>query len=285
MKPIGFHEGDRSEYLAAYAFDTIGYSVPVPRQQDRFLVDMFVHLAEDSDAQLHVPTGIVFGVQIKSDNAPIGVRPEHVTWLARFGSPLFICVVSKSQQTLDVYQTLGRIPAVHHPTGQAIAFHMGGTPPEQVSIGNETLECQPIDLGEAIVHISLNDLDDQNVKTKRAHRSKFFRVMQGWALLEMTIATWRHSHLPFIAVPPYETNRIINFNDFQYATYGSQNDLQPACAGLGAILVAFEQFLKNDVLATAQGTTREAASLAIDHIEGLLIDLQSFELQQGDSKL
>ena len=39
MKPIGFYEGDRSEYLAPYVLSALGFTVPVPRQSDAFGAD------------------------------------------------------------------------------------------------------------------------------------------------------------------------------------------------------------------------------------------------------
>lgn len=180
MKPSGFHDGDRSEYLAAFAFDTIGYSVPVPRQEDRFLVDLLVHLARRDDQERLVPQGIVFCVQVKSDKSPIGIRAEHVEWLNKFMAPLYISVVDKTKQILEIFHTMRRIEAAHRPSGNALALCMQDELPATISIGNRTFDCDAVPLGKPIARIELPALDAENPSIKKARRHEFSQLMLGW---------------------------------------------------------------------------------------------------------
>jgi hypothetical protein len=64
--PFGYSLGNRSEYLAIPALTKLGFTVPVPRQEDHFGVDFIVHLANLEGRTVH-PTGKSFGIQIKSE--------------------------------------------------------------------------------------------------------------------------------------------------------------------------------------------------------------------------
>jgi hypothetical protein len=74
MKGFGWNEGDRSEYLALFAFSTIAYCSPVPRQQDKFGVDFFAHLARWW-ARESGPGPILLNWAVPPTSGSLGVRP------------------------------------------------------------------------------------------------------------------------------------------------------------------------------------------------------------------
>ncbi len=107
--PMGFWQGNRSEYLAIPALCKLGFTVPVPRQEDHFGVDFIVHLAKMVD-QTVVPSGKSFGIQIKSNEEPL-VFDKQSKRDCLYGStlPFFLGVVNRHNLTLTVYNTLNRL--------------------------------------------------------------------------------------------------------------------------------------------------------------------------------
>lgn len=87
----------------------LGFTVPVPRQEDHFGVDFIVHLARKID-QTIAPSGKSFGIQIKSNEAPLVFDEQHKRDCL-YGSslPFFLGVVSRQNLTLTVYNTLNRL--------------------------------------------------------------------------------------------------------------------------------------------------------------------------------
>jgi hypothetical protein len=107
--PMGFWQGNRSEYLAIPSLCKLGFTVPVPRQEDHFGVDFIVHLARMAD-QTVVPSGKSFGIQIKSNNDPLLFDSQHKRDCL-YGSalPFFLGIVDRQNLTLTVYNTLNRL--------------------------------------------------------------------------------------------------------------------------------------------------------------------------------
>jgi hypothetical protein len=107
--PFAFYQGNRSEYLAIPALSKLGFTVPIPRQEDHFGVDFIVHLAKKIDQSI-APSGKSFGIQIKSNKDPLIFNEQHKRDCL-YGSslPFFLGVVSRQNLTLTVYNTLNRL--------------------------------------------------------------------------------------------------------------------------------------------------------------------------------
>lgn len=107
--PFGFYQGNRSEYLAIPALSKLGFTVPIPRQEDHFGVDFIVHLAKMVDNTV-TPTGKSFGIQIKSDKKPlIFEKQDDIECLYSSSLPFFLGIVSRKNLTLTVHNTLNRL--------------------------------------------------------------------------------------------------------------------------------------------------------------------------------
>ncbi|MCP4580668.1 MAG: DUF4365 domain-containing protein [candidate division Zixibacteria bacterium] len=103
--PSNFHEGTRSEYLAQYIFSAFGTSVPVPHPEDSGL-DLHCTLGERIGKRLHVSN--YYFVQVKStkDNL-LYEDSKAVEWLISHHYPFLLCFVSKKENLIEVYHTLG----------------------------------------------------------------------------------------------------------------------------------------------------------------------------------
>ncbi len=111
--PLGFYQGNRSEYLAIPALSKLGFTIPVPRQEDHFGVDFIVHLATNVD-NVVTPTGKAFGIQVKTDSEEAKTSLAFDTQDRRdslYNSSLsfFLGVVSRQNLTLTIYNTLNRL--------------------------------------------------------------------------------------------------------------------------------------------------------------------------------
>lgn len=175
---INWREGDRSEYLAQFAFSTVGFVAPVPRQEDRMLVDMFVHLnREEEDGQNHrlVPIGQTIAVQVKSNTKPIDLSAAEVQLIADSAIPWFIAVCDRAANRFDVFATIDRLFFRKHEGGTSITFDH--KPDSVAALRASTSLC----VGPPIAAVALSTLDDGDVEARRDARARFGNVLASWA--------------------------------------------------------------------------------------------------------
>jgi hypothetical protein len=77
----GFHEGSRSEYLAAYVFSAFGTASAIPHQEDHGF-DLYCTLTR---AEEQVRFAVKpYSVQVKSDARPWVLKsPDAIRWFIR----------------------------------------------------------------------------------------------------------------------------------------------------------------------------------------------------------
>lgn len=99
----GFHEGARSEYLAQYALSAFGTALLVPRQED-VGIDLHCTLGERKGKRLHARAS--YFVQVKSNATQIVFdERDAIDWLFDLRYPLLVCVVSKAERKVRLFQT------------------------------------------------------------------------------------------------------------------------------------------------------------------------------------
>jgi hypothetical protein len=242
MKPYGFFEGDRSEYLAAFAFSTIGYVIPVPRQSDQFLCDFFVHLVKkikDPDGKgvdLIIPTGLSFGVQIKSNTKPIIIDgADQLHCMHSSGLPFFVGIVDKKKQCISIYHTMRRLVAGFESPEKEIHFI-----PESDEEPILTEPALKIGLGKPIVSFTMSDLE-----TKRANKDLFFDLMRIWTITEFQNLAWRLNQIPWVMFPQdYVTNELCKLDDMGIYWAGDQKHTPKALLGSNIILMGLQGHLE-----------------------------------------
>jgi len=100
------HEGSRSEYLANFFFAAFGTAVAIPHQEDSGL-DLICTIAEKKGRRSWPKYS--YAVQVKSNYKPwVFDSEESVNWFLKYPSPLFLCIVDKSNEKLVVFLTTGR---------------------------------------------------------------------------------------------------------------------------------------------------------------------------------
>lgn len=239
MKPFGYYEGDRSEYLALYALSTIGLVTPVPRQSDQFLCDMIVHLIERIDGRgggSIVPTGISFGIQIKSDTKPIVVSgAENLRCLYSSHLPFFIGVVDKKKQHISLFHTIGRLVSAVEAPEKELQLIPGSN--EETDFDSPVLR---VGLGNPVASFFLSDLE-----LKREDRERFYSVMRLWTLTDMQNLAWKTNCIPMVMFPQdHKTNEICRVDGMEAYWAGKPVHTPRALLGSNIVLMGLKGHLQ-----------------------------------------
>lgn len=238
MKPTGFHEGDRSEYLAEFALSTVGVTIPVPRQSDHFGTDFLVHIFKRRDAQVIQLTGHAFGIQIKSNCDDILISgEEHLACFYDSQLPFFLGVVNKRTSMLDVYTTMHRLLVPESDRAKNVILRPSGT-----SFGFAE---GVLSLGHPVVSVSISDLDSDD-KSLRDETRRHLRLIARWVLCETVGIVWRKDRLPWIGMPQnYVTNEDFTWDVLEYFMINDRQALAGSCLSLNKSLLAMHTFLNS----------------------------------------
>ena len=235
-KVYGFHEGDRSEFLAEFVLSTIGLPVQVPRTADYFLTDFLVHLVSHDDKTLKL-LGLSINVQVKSNEEDIEVKgDEQRSLFYRSLTPFFLLVVDKNGSAIKVYTTAHRLRAAYTPREEDVILRFGGDPKPPPKDG-------VMMLGPPIYERPIALLDDPDVETKRNARSEFLAVIVSWAQLDVTSAAMRFIRHPMLPEPTYETNKPIDTDKFNWGIVIDEQTFPQALSFLGITLLSFDHYL------------------------------------------
>lgn len=200
--PYGFHEGNRSEYLAAYFLSKIGLVIPVPRQLDLFKVDFIVHLCAKKERNF-VPTGRCFAIQIKSNHDPLEVESKDLERFWESNFPYFIGVVSKKGQKFTIYATLPRLVYMWMVgRDQEFRLNLGGGIDEFHKADwkdQEDKDVKDVWTGPPILELDTGRLE--GTKTKEACLETFLSVMDSWVDFEASSLAWKNRYIPVVELP------------------------------------------------------------------------------------
>ena len=197
----GFHEGSRSEYLAAYVFSAFGTASAIPHQEDHGF-DLYCTLSHaEGRTRFAVKP---YTVQVKSTDDPWMLdNPGAVRWFIEHPLPMFLCIVHKQEQRIMVFQTS---PKYYYWTfgGALPSFPSLKLVPNLKAVEGECkLWHDPgsADLGAPILNFTLDQLGDKT----------FYRlvrdVLDSWLdleyqnLFQVTTGTRQ-----WISPPRYRTN-------------------------------------------------------------------------------
>lgn len=102
-------KGTHAEYLANYYLSILGFTAPVPRQED-YGIDLFCNLTTENEHQIF--QGEPFMVQVKSSFEEItfgkkkdGWNKHEIDFLFSIKSPLFFGIVNLEDDALNIYPT------------------------------------------------------------------------------------------------------------------------------------------------------------------------------------
>lgn len=98
-----FRQGSRAEVIAQYFFSEFCIAERALKEND-FGIDLYCSLMNVKGSMGFTST--LFGVQIKSGDAPFKYSGEYVSqWLKTVNLPLLMCRVNQSTLSIDVYST------------------------------------------------------------------------------------------------------------------------------------------------------------------------------------
>ncbi len=195
--PFGFLQGNRSEYLAIPALTKLGFTVPVPRQEDHFGIDFIVHLAELIDNTVY-PKGKSFGIQIKSNHDSLDFdNQKKRDCLYDSALPFFIGVISRENLTLTIYNTVNRLNYywVGDPKKDfTLTFdgNMHGLPPVKI-------EEKIIPTGNPILEINISEPSTPPERSQEIR--KLESIIESWIDLENENLSLKQLRVPLVYCP------------------------------------------------------------------------------------
>ncbi len=230
--PWGYWLGNRSEYLAIPALCKLGFTVPVPRQEDHFGVDFIVHLARMVDETV-VPSGKSFGIQIKSNKDPLvfDKQPKR-DCLYDSTLPFFLGVVNRQNLTLAVYNTLNRLFFYWDNSETDFTMTVGG---EGDDIPKPDREKRTSGTGKPILEI---DISEPGTSQGRSAEIEVLQsTMRSWIDLEKENLSLKEQGIGLLFRPPaYDTNEPlkgdterIEMDRFSYTKFARPDSLPRVC--------------------------------------------------------
>ena len=230
-------KGAYAEYFAIYIFSVLGFTTPVPRQED-YGVDLFCSLNHNKKNQTFV--GDAYAVQVKSSYSDItyGIThkgrasKEQIDFLFNLEIPFFISIVDLNNQTISLYSTSPyRFVKKEHPDCSAIRFKF------EQSIGNSTIHTDytrrkirnptnikgdgykyTVNLQHPIVSIQAEDIQDVN------QVYHFREILRTYVRLEQKNIVFDDLHWPHFHWPHKFTTNDKNVT-FKWIHYDDEPDI------------------------------------------------------------
>lgn len=244
--PFGFYQGNRSEYMAIPALSRLGFTIPVPRQENHFGVDFIVHLAKNVD-NVVVPTGKAFGIQIKSDKETLAFdTPDRRDCVYNSSLPFFLGVVSRRDLTLTVYNTLNRLSffwMLGPQTSFSLAVTEGGD-----GVPKPDFEGRVGGTGKPIIEISISEPSTSGQRSGQIEMLQ--STMQSWIDLENENLSLKEQGIALLFWPStYATNRPIKkgrieTETFSYTKFAGPSSLPQVCRATERALVSLSFYLR-----------------------------------------
>ncbi len=261
--PWGFYQGNRSEYLAIPALSKLGFTIPVPRQEDRFGVDFIVHLASVR-GNIVTPLGKSFSIQIKSKAEPLAFQhQEERDCLFDSSIPFFIGVVSRKKLSLKVYSTLNKW-CFFWMKGRTRSFQLifkstgkGLTAPDY--------DEGKVWTGKPILKIKIQE--PSTVKARWDEINELQSTMISWLNLENQIISLKEQQVPIVWRPTaYITNHPLELrgdsrNKLLRVAYFNPKTLPNICVAAEIALDSLSCYLKDSLNREPQTFGKELMDL------------------------
>ncbi len=265
--PIGFYQGNRSEYLAIPALSKLGFTIPVPRQEDHFGVDFIVHLARVEDKTV-IPTGKSFGIQIKSDKSPLVFdKQDKRDCMYSSSLPFFLGLVSRENLTLTIYNTLNRLNLfwMLGPTRDfRLAFDGAGD-----GIPKPDFENRVGQTGKPVLEISIAEPETTDKRLKEIETLQ--ATMESWIDLEHENLSLKEQQIALLYWPSnYMQNKPLGCDPerYSYTKFAGRDSLPNICKATEKVLSSLSFYLRK----LQDGASAEMACLmngTCDQVESL----------------
>jgi len=245
--PWGFYQGNRSQALAVPGLSKLGFTVPVPREEDHFGIDFIVHLA-CLDKNVIRPLGKSFGIQIKSNKEPLVFKKQRERdCLYNSAIPFFLGVVSRQTLTLTIYNTQGRL-CFFWMKGRACPFELI---PKSTGPGLKApdYDSGKVWTGKPILKISLKDPSTSQQRLKEIRELQ--TTISSWINLESQMLSLKEQDVPIVWRPQsYKTNKPLemsnaNSNKIARVAYFRPSTLPNICMATEKTLDSLSCYLKD----------------------------------------
>lgn len=251
--PWGYYQGNRSERIAFPALSKLGFTVPIPRQEDHFGIDFIVHLASIEENTVR-PLGLSFGIQVKSARKPV-IFDSQEARDSLFNSqlPFFLGVVNRETLVLEVYNTLARL---------CFLWMKDSTRPFQLVFKDtgEGLKAPNYNKGKVWTGkpiLTVNVKDPPTSKERLAEIHNLQSTMESWITLENEVLSLKQQRVPIVFRPTnYETNRPVKIQACERIAYSNPKTLPNICVATEKVLDSLTCYL-NHCLKLPPETFRE----------------------------
>ncbi len=266
--PFGYYQGNRSEYLAIPALSKLGFTIPIPRQEDHFGVDFIVHLAKIID-NIVTPTGKSFGIQIKADKKPLIFQKQHdIDCMYGSSLPFFLGVVSRENLTLTVYNTLNRLMFFWGPNSrQPFTLICDAL---YVLMQQEDFTKREAGTGKPILEMKIGEPETPSERLQEIENLQ--STMESWINLENENLSMKEQGIPLVFCPTnYTTNKPIadpKIARYSYVKFAGPDSLINICKTTEKVLTSLSFYLeklpddtKPEVTSLMESTREKSESL------------------------
>lgn len=267
--PFGYSLGNRSEYLAIPALTKLGFTVPVPRQEDHFGVDFIVHLASLEGRTVH-PTGKSFGIQIKANDDPLVFDSQQKRdCLYNSSLPFFLGVVSRKNLTLKVYNTLIRLHCFWHRPSYDLTLSFGGKGNGIPKPENENSRWLAY-TGKPIMEIKISEPEEPQEISNEI--KKLQSVIKSWVELENLNLSLKEQGIALFYWPAHYEENIQLSQDYErssYTKYAGWSSFSDICLATKRTLTAFSYYLRNLTPDVQESEKKALMNSSLEHVQAL----------------
>ncbi len=192
--------------MGLYVLSAVSHVVYVPRQSDRFSVDIMCNLF-DRLARNALPSRNFFNVQLKSNRKKIEVRAGSRAWsVFRTPLPFFVGVVDLRKHEFALYHTIYRINQLQKYGGRdKLVIYLR----ERLNDGQGGFdeETRIVETGRPIAKFHVLDLDEPTTRSKT--RESLRLLLERWIIVDSVNIALMQLDFPIVFKPrTYDTNQI-----------------------------------------------------------------------------
>lgn len=195
-----FRRGTRAEYLARFALSKVGFMAPVPREEDRFGTDLFLHLCkiENRDGRVvHVPVGPTLAFQVKSNRDDILLEGDNLRSFFDYRMPFFVAYVDVPNDRLEIYSACRRFAHSWY-RDFATTLSLKFVTPDPEERNEPSSKNHLLYLYGPIASRKISEFEGDEGNTVVAN---LLDVLQSWSLLDVVNQAFHSMGVPIFAHP------------------------------------------------------------------------------------
>lgn len=258
MELSGFRSGSRAEYLARFALSRVGFIAPVPREEDRFGIDLFLHLCKEErkkGKRAHVPKGPTVAFQIKNNKRDDPLKGDKLKSFFACQTPLFYAYVDARGDRIEIFHPYLRIGHSHFSQVTELTLKFGTPLKEEKNDLSFSNHHHHHYLYGPIFSANISDLDNK----KSEVTENLFEILASYCLLEHANLSFHAIGVPIYARPSkVKENMKLNTEDWYYVPIQGGKEWWTAAHFLKVITQLLESYFSQSTLLSNKENLVEA---------------------------